>query len=271
LVGEVELPTYKLKELGVEHQRRLSPGIERICLITAATKSFFQSEKDLEILIGLKISKNSLHRLVDRYKEEEKNSYKEEVEEIAVDGGSICLKEGKQQQFKVARINKWYHISCFKNDELLVEKLEHLSKKPLVYLLGDGHDGVWNIFRELNCHKKEILDWYHLKENLYKQSVDKNCLKGYETQLWNGKKEEVIEALPRDNNFRKYLEKHRERVINYYEHQRKGLSSIGSGAVESSVKQIKTRTNIAGARWSKRGARKILSVRTNYLNGAFYN
>jgi hypothetical protein len=31
-----------------------------------------------------------------------------------------------------------------------------------------GHDGIWNIIRELTPpeERREILDWYHLKENL---------------------------------------------------------------------------------------------------------
>jgi len=228
-----------------------------------------QSEKDVKILSGLCISRNSLHRVVQRYEEPEESMCKEEVEEIAVDGGSVCLKSGNWKQFKTARINKRYHIACFKEDELLVEKLEKLKKKKKVYLLGDGHDGVWNIFKKLSCNKYEILDWYHLKENLYKQNFSKKRLKRYETNLWNGEKDEVISDLKEENNFRKYLEKHRERLINYCEHQKAELSSIGSGAVESSVKQIAARTNISGARWNKRGIRKILSVRTAYLNGVF--
>ncbi len=34
--------------------------------------------------------------------------------------------------------------------------------------LGDGHDGVWNLFAEIGSSQQpqEILDWYHLKENL---------------------------------------------------------------------------------------------------------
>lgn len=149
LVGEFELPNYKLKELGVKHQGRYSPGVERTCLILAANKSYPQSEKDLKILTGLSVSKNSFHRGVQRYKEPEENVCKEEVSEIAVDGGSVCLKSGKNQQFKTARINKRFHIVRFKEDKSLIEKLEKLFKKESVYLLGDGHDGVWNIFKEL--------------------------------------------------------------------------------------------------------------------------
>jgi len=47
------------------------------------------------------------------------------------------------------------------------------------------------------------------------------------------------------------------------------VASIGSGAVESSVKQIAARTSTSSARWNGQGIRKILPVRTAYLNGAF--
>ncbi len=32
---------------------------------------------------------------------------------------------------------------------------------------GDGHDGIWNLFREIGEKQEriEILDWYHLIEN----------------------------------------------------------------------------------------------------------
>jgi len=54
---------------------------------------------------------------------------------------------------------------------------------PLV-CLGDGHDGVWNLFEEIGSTaiRQEILDWYHLKENLYKVGGSLKRLK--ETFLW---------------------------------------------------------------------------------------
>ena len=51
------------------------------------------------------------------------------------------------------------------------------SSNPLV-CLGDGHDGIWNIFAQIADAEKrqEILDWYHLVENLGKERyVDINC------------------------------------------------------------------------------------------------
>ena len=58
--------------------------------------------------------------------------------------------------------------------------------------MGDGHDGVWNLVREFGqdqCSRCEILDWYHLKENLYKVGGSLKRLKSAETLLWQGQVE----------------------------------------------------------------------------------
>ena len=56
--------------------------------------------------------------------------------------------------------------------------------------LGDGHDGVWNLFNQIGTieQRTEVLDWYHLIENLHKvggslkrtneESAQANCGKG---------------------------------------------------------------------------------------------
>lgn len=61
---------------------------------------------------------------------------------------------------------------------------------PLV-CLGDGHDGVGNLFAEIGSTqmRQEILDWYHLKENLYKVGGSIKRLKVAETLLWQGQAE----------------------------------------------------------------------------------
>lgn len=46
-------------------------------------------------------------------------------------------------------------------------------------------------------------------------------------------------------NFCAYLAKHRARIVNYAYYQAEQLCSIGSGAVESGVKQIDRRTKIS--------------------------
>lgn len=68
-------------------------------------------------------------------------------------------------------------------------------------------------------------------------------------------------------NFEAYLTKHRSRVVNYAYYQAEQLCSIGSGAVESAVKQIGRRLQISGARWNIASVNPMLNLRCAYLNG----
>jgi hypothetical protein len=60
------------------------------------------------------------------------------------------------------------------------------------------------------------------------------------------------------------LNKHR--IINYQYHQQNTICSIGSGAVESSIKQIDRRLKISGAQWKEQNVPQVLRHRCVYLN-----
>ncbi len=86
---------------------------------------------------------------------------------------------------------------------------------PLV-CLGDGHQGVWNLVSEFGAAQQrwEILDWYHLKENLYKVGGSIKRLKKAEAFLWRGDVEAAktlftILTGKKANNFCAYLDQHR--------------------------------------------------------------
>jgi len=92
--------------------------------------------------------------------------------------------------------------------------------------LGDGHAGIWKLIKEINCpvEKREILDWYHLVENLHKIGGSLKRLKIAEGLLWLGKVDETLELISplkkkQAENFCNYLETHRHRIINYYYYQ----------------------------------------------------
>jgi hypothetical protein len=65
-----------------------------------------------------------------------------------------------------------------------------------------------------------------------------------------------------------YLNKHRDRIPNYAYLQLEGYT-IGSGAVESAVKQISRRLKISGAQWDAKNVDQVLKQRCAYLNGQF--
>jgi hypothetical protein len=70
-------------------------------------------------------------------------------------------------------------------------------------------------------------------------------------------------------NFCQYLEKHCHRIVNYAYYQAENICSIGSGAVESAIKQIDRRVQISGAQWKSENVPQVLAQRTAYLNGFF--
>ena len=128
--------------------------------------------------------------------------------------------------------------------------------------------------KEISCEqdRREILDWYHLNENLQKVGGSIKRLKQAETYLWQGNVPSAIALFTKLKkksaiNFCKYLEKHQERIINYEVFQRDGICSIGSGAVESGINQIARRIKISGASWKSEHGGQVLAHRCAYLNG----
>jgi len=146
-----------------------------------------------------------------------------------------------------------------------------VNHQPLaspITCLGDGHD-VWNIIDEIaNGERREILDWYHLMENLHKVGGSLKRLRQAETLS----RIDAAKALFADcttkqaQNFINYLDKHCDRIVNYQYYQAEQICSIGSGAVESAVKQIDRRTKISGA-GNKENVPQVLAHRCAYLNG----
>jgi hypothetical protein len=76
--------------------------------------------------------------------------------------------------------------------------------------------------------RREILDWYHLKENLDKIGGSLKRIDQAEAFLWPGQVDQAI-ALFEDStqkqahNFCEYLGKHRHRIVNYDYFQAEGL------------------------------------------------
>ena len=140
--------------------------------------------------------------------------------------------------------------------------------------LGDGHDGVWNLVKEFGTEKSkplEILDWYHLKENLYQISGSLKRLQAVGSLLWQGQIEPIQ---PLFNNCRgkqvkksfDISKKHPTGIINYTYYEAKQLCSIGSGSVEPAIQQIGARIKISGPQWNVESVYQILCLPCAYLN-----
>jgi len=144
-----------------------------------------------------------------------------------------------------------------------------------VSCLGDGHDGVWNIVAEIGTttQRLEILDWYHLMENLAKVNSSSAQLIELEELLWEGKADTAVTQLEESTDdhaeqFMAYLQKHRHRLVNYDDYWWRG-ETIGSGEIEAGIKQIAVRVKLTGAQWEPENVPQVLNHRCAYLNGAF--
>lgn len=243
----------------------------------SANVAYKSAAKDIEYITGITVPSKTQQRLV-HYQEFDNPVAIEDISELSADGGKARLitPKGEKSEWKdyKAIVSEAGIVASFDQNEIIIDWANEQPLTKPVTCLGDGHDGVWNIFKEISCEqdRREILDWFHLNENLQKVGGSIKRLKQAETYLWKGnvasaralftelKKKPAV-------NFCKYLEKHKQRIINYEVFQRDKICSIGSGAVESGIKQIARRVKISGASWKSEHVGQVLAHRCAYLNG----
>ena len=108
-------------------------------------------------------------------------------------------------------------------------------------------------------------------ENLYKVGGSNQRLRQAKNYLWLGLIDDAIVIFDdlkkkQARNFQNYLRKHRFRIPDYQLYQELGIC-IGSGSVESWIKQISSRIKIIGTQWNPKNVPQILKLRCAYLNG----
>lgn len=244
-------------------------------MLLVGNESFVNAERDLKILTGITVPHSTQHRLVNSYHLPEPKIVKR-ANSLSVDGGTVRLRTppGEQSEwknYKAVRVHDRIGMAFFQDKENL---LQWVNQQPLgrtVNCLGDGHDGVWNIFKQIGSRhqRREILDWYHLVENLHKVGGSNQRLKKAKNYLWQGLVNDAIAVFndlkkKQARNFQNYLRKHRFRIPDYQLYQELGIC-IGSGSVESWIKQIASRIKIVGAQWNSKNVSQMLMLRCTYL------
>ena len=151
--------------------------------------------------------------------------------------------------------------------------------------LGDGAPWIWNLARRYFPGTTEILDFYHLSENVnYCRAEifgeDSKIGKNWTRQLLHVAKhqggERAIKRLENSKYFEhealqkllQYMRRNRTR-IDYSAFKAMGLP-IGSGRMESACKRIvTTRLKGSGMRWTIPDAQKIANLRCLWLGQAW--
>jgi len=105
------------QKLGVKKGSRLSPHLEKCCLLLVANESFANAEKDLKMLTGIYVPHSTQHRLLERY-EFSSPSPSEQVKALSIDGGNVRLRthEGEEsiwRNYKAVKVHRLCRGSLF--------------------------------------------------------------------------------------------------------------------------------------------------------------
>lgn len=147
-------------------------------------------------------------------------------------------------------------------------------------VVADGAAWIWNVAEDVCPDGQQVVDWYHATEHLYKSALAlypsesdlakrKRWFKSYKNHLYMGNIDTLISVLhKRDvSQFATYFEQHKRRM-QYSQFREEGLP-IGSGTVESAVKQFKQRLCGTGMRWHLDSAHRMIILRSAILGHDF--
>ena len=206
---------------------------------------------------------------------------------VFFDGNSIHRKDGKTIITKKEYVTFFGGVEEFKKFLFDAAARAGYGKIRQLVFIGDGSHWIWNMCEELFPDAIQILDYYHLSENVhsfakYLHPTNEIMMKRWAMNILDkidkGCIDKVLESLPdlkdvklppQVPNLKVYLKNNRGR-IDYSFYKQKGYY-IGSGAIESGNKLvIQQRMKQSGMRWSMTGGQYIASLRAKYTSDQWY-
>lgn len=154
-------------------------------------------------------------------------------------------------------------------------------------VIGDGAPWIWNLAIDHFFDSRQVVDWYHATEHLAKAArllkgegtvAQKRWYNARKTTLFEGHAARIaqeLEAAAQDRlPIAEELKKEAGYLLNnqrrmYYQEMREEGWAIGSGMVESGVKQFKARFTGSGMRWDRSGAERLIPVRAAIMSRRF--
>lgn len=196
---------------------------------------------------------------------------------MSLDGGKVRLRTPKGQEsqwrdYKAVTLHGHCCEATFQDNAKLSAWVRQQPLAEVVTVVGDGHPGVWNLAGDCvaQSQRLEILDWYHLMENLHQVGGSAQRLQTVREHLWQGRAESVPAEFAQWRphavvKFLNYIETHAHRLPDYAQRSQQG-QVIGSGGVESTIKRLGLRMKISGAQWNPKNVNAMLRLRCAYLN-----
>ncbi len=162
-----------------------------------------------------------------------------------------------------------------------------LSEAGESVMLGDAAAWIWNLIGEHFSTSRQLVDWYHAKEHLWTAAnavfgegsiKAQQWVKAMETPLYQGHATRITEELKGLAQTHRRVSKalrteagyfqNNQRRMQYQEMREDGFP-IGSGMVESGIKQFRARFTGPGMRWERKNVERILPIRAAIMSTHF--
>jgi hypothetical protein len=145
-------------------------------------------------------------------------------------------------------------------------------------LTADGAEWIWALAMDLFPDTVQIVDWFHACQHLHQTAAAlfpddperaHRWLARRHDDLFHGAAASIaLELECADLPDQAHYFRVHQRRMQYQEFREDGYP-IGSGTIESGVKQFKTRLSGPGMRWSRPSARQMLLLRASALDHSF--
>lgn len=189
---------------------------------------------------------------------------------------------------RIIQIASWHQIQDADAMKADLKKIaERIPQEQVrVALLGDGAAWVWNTLVDCFPDGKQVLDYYHCSEHIYKVAdahygTDPRAIQWYEatlSRLASNQVDSVIWGLQRLQG-NAAAQEEIDKLITYLKNQKERLDydacreagiPIGSGGIESANKFIShIRLKRSGAWWVVENGNGMLRLRCAMYNGTF--
>jgi hypothetical protein len=122
-------------------------------LLVSANVCYEHCAQDIVVLTGMAVSRGTQQRLVQRQSFELPVA-DATVEEISIDGGKVRIRTPKGEMcrwpdYKAVNLHGHACEAFFQENEQFVEWVNQQPLSTPVTCLGDGHDGIWNLFEDI--------------------------------------------------------------------------------------------------------------------------
>lgn len=219
---------------------------------------------------------------------------------VSLDGGMVYVRGEGWKELKVGSIGKIERRWTADTQVVTLKDLHYVGvvgdverfkgtfwalavRRGAIYaghsvVTADGAAWIWRLASDLFPCSIQIVDWYHATQRLAQAAADRYPADAIAAQAWQkplrsllfqGHIDPIIAALKgvAEGKHQGYFNAHKRRM-QYQEFWETGYP-IGSGAVESGIKQFKHRLTGAGMRWSRSAIEPMVTLRAAVLSRTF--